>query len=79
MTAFLEHETGPNDRWDLIAYQYYGDANRTSPIVRANRHLFGLNPIPTVLPPGLLLRVPILDPESALAESQLPPWKREAA
>lgn len=79
MSGYLDHVTGPADRWDLLAYRYYGDANRTSPIIRANRALFGLDPIPPVLPAGLRLRIPILDPEPLITESQLPPWKREAA
>jgi phage tail protein X len=78
MSGYLEHLTGPADRWDLLAYRYYGDANRTSPIVRANRHLFPLQTIPSVLPHGLTLRIPILDPDP-VADQALPPWKREAA
>jgi len=80
MIRYLDHETGPNERWDHLAYRYYGDANRTSPIIRANRNLFidTLGPIPTVLPVGLTLRIPILDPEPIAAEA-LPPWKRGAA
>jgi len=77
---YLDHVTGPAERWDHLAYRYYGDALRTSPIIRANRELFvaALGPIPTVLPAGLTLRIPILDPEPASAEL-LPPWKRETA
>lgn len=78
--SFLEHVTGPGERFDHLAYRYYGDAARTSPIIRANRALFGdgLGPIPTVLAVGLTLQIPILDPEPLAAEL-LPPWKRGAA
>lgn len=78
--GYLEHITGPNERWDHLAYRYYGDANRTSPIIKANRELFGdaLGPIPATLPDGLILRIPILDPEPLAAEL-LPPWKRGEA
>lgn len=80
MTAYLEHVTQPNDRWDTLAYRYYGDANRTGPLIRANRDLWvgELAAIPTVLPPGITLRVPVLEPDP-VAEDQLPPWKRSAA
>lgn len=80
MIQYLQHTTGPNERWDHLAYAYYGDANRTSPIIRANRRLFvgTLGPIPTVLPVGITLRIPILPPEPA-ASTDLPPWKRSAA
>jgi hypothetical protein len=76
---YLDHTTGPNERWDHLAYRYYGDANRTSPIIRANRDLFidTLGPIPTVLPVGRGLRIPILDRET-IPETSLPPWKRGA-
>ncbi len=78
--GYLEHVTGPNERWDHLAYRYYGDANRTSPIIRANRGLFEatLGPVPASLPVGLTLRIPILDPEPLAAEL-LPPWKRGGA
>jgi len=79
MTAYLDHLTGPADRWDLLAYRYYGDANRTAPIIRANRALFALDVIPPVLPFGLTIRIPILDPDPIVSQALLPPWKREAA
>lgn len=79
MSGHIVHTTGPADRWDLIAYRYYGDANRTQPIIAANRELYAptLAPIPAILPPGIALKVPILDPAPASADL-LPPWKRSA-
>lgn len=75
--AWLAHITGPAERWDHLAYRYYGDANRTGPIIAANRHLFedGLTPVAEVLPHGLTLRVPILA-AMPIAADTLPPWKR---
>ncbi len=79
MSGHLEHVTGPNERWDHLAYRYYGDANRTAPIIRANRALYpDTAVIPVILPVGITLRIPILDPEP-LSDAQLPPWKRGAA
>jgi hypothetical protein len=75
---YLLHVTGPSDRWDLLAWRYYGDANRIAPLIRANRALFIDGIIPALLPPDLTLRVPVLDPEP-LASDLLPPWKRSAA
>lgn len=74
---YLEHLTGPGERWDTIAYQYYNDADGMDLIVDANRGLFleGLDPIPAFLPPGLVLRIPVIE-ETGLDESLLPPWKR---
>ena len=74
---YLIHVTGPNDRWDLLAWRYYGDAGRFGPIIRANRDLFEDGVIPTLLPVDLSLRVPVLDPEPVAADL-LPPWKRSA-
>ena len=77
--SYLQHVVGTNERWDTLAYRYYGDANRTGPIIKANRELFAddLGPIPAQLPVGLVLRIPVLDPEPVAAEL-LPPWKRAA-
>ena len=79
MSAYLEHVTVLNDRWDLIAWKYYRSVRLQSKIIAANRALF-LGPpvtrIPAILPAGLVIRVPVL--EEAFDESRLPPWKRGA-
>lgn len=79
-SVYLEHVVCVNERWDHLAYRYYGDANRASPIIRANRELFGagLGPVPCILPVGLTLKIPVLDPEP-IADALLPPWKRAGA
>lgn len=77
MSDYIEHVTGPNERWDHLAYRYYGDANRTAPIIKANRTAYevALTNIPGTLPVGLHLQIPVLD-EEPLDETLLPPWKR---
>ena len=77
MSDYIEHVTGPNERWDHLAYRYYGDANRTAPIIKANRAAYeaALSNIPAGLPVGLTLRIPVLDDEP-VNEDLLPPWKR---
>ena len=74
----LIHVTGPLERWDHIAHRYYGDAGLYDPIIQANRDLFvaDLSPIPAVLPPGLELRVPVIEPASRVRPEDLPPWLR---
>jgi phage tail protein X len=62
--------TRDKDRWDLIAYKFYGDALRMEPIIVANPTV----PIVRVLPSGLKLFVPIL-PEKK-PEIVLPPWRQ---
>ena len=79
MSGYIEHVTGPADRWDTLAYRYYGDANRTAPLIHANREMFPpLLPIPLILPANVVVRVPVLEPEPA-ALDLLPPWKRVVA
>lgn len=77
MSGYLEHITTINERWDTIAYRYYGEANRTSVLIKANRDLFlpTLAAVPTILPYGLTIRVPLIDAASVDPDA-LPPWKR---
>lgn len=74
--SHLEIRTRDGDRWDLLAYRYYGDPYRYEPIVAANPHV----PIGPFLESGLLLAIPILPaPATATSDNDLPPWKRGAA
>ncbi len=66
----ITHVTREGERWDQLAWRYYGDAHRYFPIVHANPHV----PITAALPAGLILAIPILEPV-ATAED-LPPWMR---
>ncbi len=74
---YLEHITKVGDRWDLIAYSYYGDATRISPLLLANPDIVGNIDAPTPLRfgSGVKIRVPILT-DTEIAQTQLPPWKR---
>lgn len=74
---YLEHLTVAGDRWDLLAWDYYGDASKDTLIIEENRELYAtsLLSIPALLPTGLILRIPVIE-QSALDDSQLPPWKR---
>lgn len=67
---FLIHLTTEGERWDQLAWRYYGDAHRYRPIVEANPHV----PLAAALPPGLTLAIPVLEP--ATASEDLPPWMR---
>ena len=70
MTDFIRHITGPQDRWDSLAYEFYGDAMRYAPLVSANPALGK----PPILPPGIEVLVPILD-EAIQSTAILPPWR----
>lgn len=71
----IEHITKAGERWDTLAWAYYGDASLISPIVEANP---ALN-ITDTLPSGQLVLIPLLEVaalNATVAQSDLPPWKR---
>jgi phage tail protein X len=67
----LKHVTTQGERWDLLAYQYYGDPLAYEAIIAANPGV----PIYAILPGGLTLLIPIQTPP-APDTSDLPPWKQ---
>ena len=70
---YLEHVTTEGERWDQLAWRYYGDPYRYEPLIAGNPDVL----IVPVLPGGLTLRVPFLGEEiEELAAESLPPWKR---
>ncbi|WP_297576173.1 tail protein X [uncultured Deefgea sp.] len=71
---FIEHRSAEGERWDQLAWRYYGDACLYQPILDANPQL-------RILPSlagGLRVRIPILDATTSdqAAFEDLPPWKR---
>lgn len=72
MTAqeYYEYITKDGDRWDLIAYEYYGDPTQYEPIIVANPDV----PIVPILPSGLKLKIPVTE-ENDVITIDLPPWK----
>jgi phage tail protein X len=69
MTNYLEHTTSDFERWDTLAYRYYGDATMMQPLIEANPTV----PLDPVLPVGLLLLVPIIIAAEPINQ-ELPPW-----
>jgi phage tail protein X len=67
----LKHISSDGDRWDLLAWNYYGDPTLFGPIVMANPNI----PIEPVLAAGLTVVIPVLQKVSVVA-ADLPPWKR---
>lgn len=67
----IEHITAEGDRWDLLAWQYYGDSTLYEPIVAANPEV----PIDPILPSGVRLLIPIIDDSEMIGPEGLPPWK----
>lgn len=76
--GYFEHHTIDGDRWDLLAYRYYGDQHKQTVLLEANRDLF-VDPLvipPMILPSGMVLKVPVIEDEE-LNDDDLPPWKRQ--
>jgi phage tail protein X len=67
---FILHITTAGERWDLLAWQYYGDPTDYSAIIMANPNV----PIEPVFDAGIAIAVPILQKSAAVAVD-LPPWK----
>jgi len=67
---FIVHVTLAGERWDLLAWRYYGDATEYRPIIMANPNV----PIEPVFESGLVILIPILS-NSAVVNTGLPPWK----
>ena len=67
---FILHITTVGERWDLLAWRYYGDATDYSPIIMANPNVA----IEPVFDAGISIAVPIQQ-KSAASTTNLPPWK----
>jgi phage tail protein X len=73
MASAILHITSAGERWDLLAWRYYGDATLYSGIIMANPE----TPIEPVFEAGLEIVIPILTTPSG-DTSLMPPWKRNA-
>lgn len=61
--------TSQGERWDEIAFAFYGNALRIAPLIEANPQYREV----LLFPAGCKLRIPKLKDE---APQSLPPWKR---
>ena len=71
----IEHVTRDGERWDTIAWNYYGDPTAYGRIIQANPAA----DIKTALPAGTLLLIPILtldEQQTQQTNQDLPPWKQ---
>jgi phage tail protein X len=69
--ANTTYKTKPGDRWDLVAWQAYGDAKQIRILTDANPRV----PLSGVLPVNTVINVPILEIKQIQSDN-LPPWKR---
>lgn len=67
---YYEYITKDGDRWDLLAYEFYGDATLYEPIITANPDV----PITPILKSGIILQIPVMEDTDEI-EFILPPWR----
>lgn len=67
---YYEYITKDGDRWDLLAYEFYGDATLYEPIITANPDV----PITPILKSGIILQIPVMEDTDEI-EFVLPPWR----
>lgn len=70
-TEYIEHITTDGERWDQLAWEYYGDSHAYERIIAANPTV----PITPVLPGGITLLIPIVEDSEIITGEELPPWK----
>ena len=70
---YIFHTSSNNERWDEIAFKYYGSSYEIKKIIEANPHI----PITGELDEGLTVKIPIDEDEEDTVSSLLPMWKRQ--
>lgn len=66
----LVHVTSEGDRWDTLAWRYYGDVSEMARIIATNPHV----PIRPVLPGGVRIFIPVVKAADLEHNVNLPPW-----
>jgi phage tail protein X len=69
-SPYISYTTQVNDRWDLLAWRFYGDATQYGPIIQANPAV----PVVGVFGAGVELQIPILQIATDVSNN-LPPWE----
>jgi phage tail protein X len=71
-SGYIEHITNDGDRWDSLAWKYYGDPHAYEGIILANPNV----PIIPILPAGVRLLIPMMDSSTVTSAppAGLPPW-----
>lgn len=69
-SPYIQYVTSQNERWDWIAWKFYGDPSLYGAIIQANPNV----PIVGAFDAGTVLQIPILQ-KAASASNDLPPWE----
>ena len=70
--AYVKYTAKEGDRWDLIAFRAYGDAEAYGDIIAANPQI----PIRPTIAAGTEVWIPVRDAGTTLDAADVPPWKR---
>jgi phage tail protein X len=71
MSEFYTYITKENDRWDLISYKFYNNAEFYEEIIKANPEIAKT----PVLTAGIKLKIPVIEESSTIAFNN-PPWRK---
>lgn len=69
--TYLKHTVKQGERWDNLAYHYYGDGLAFSAIIDVNPQISFCE----VLPTGITVYIPVLQIKPTNNDS-MPPWLR---
>lgn len=73
MIQSINYTVKEGERWDSLAWKFYGSVKAMDALIEANPTI----PLSAVLPAGMQVIVPILDNTSdTVISTNLPPWKR---
>jgi len=72
--TYTQYTTVAGDRWDLLAFAAYGDANRFPEIMAVNPAI----PARDEIQAGTVVILPVQEVQtnSTVSPSLMPPWKR---
>ncbi len=66
---YLKHTITLSERWDTLAYYYYGNALSVNLLIDANPHVAFCEE----LPEGQIIWIPVIHKQS-VDNSDMPPW-----
>lgn len=71
---YIEHDIVEGDRWDLLAYLYWGDSNLAPLLIVDNRHISVMSDLPV----GEIcyIRETVDEADQLTTNDTLPFWKR---
>jgi phage tail protein X len=72
---FIPYTTKNGDRWDTLAWRFYGIPTLIYPIIQSNPSV----PIMAVFPAGIQLGIPTIEIIGPSSSANLPPWLKSVA